>query len=253
MVHELKFVGSKSRVSKQIAPILQTLIDNNNVSLYYEPFCGGLNMMDKIECSIKVGNDSHKELIALWKKLQDGWNPPETITEEEYNSVRENPSAYPDYYVGLVGFAATFGSKWFGGYARGFKDDKVTPRDIPNEAIRNIMKPVPLIKNVRLTCKNYLDVDMEKLSNTLIYCDPPYKNTTKYATDNFDYNRFYNWCREVSKTNILCVSEYQMPPDFVCIWQKDVTTSLKVHKHEPRTERLFMLNPEKYGLHQYTA
>lgn len=39
-----------------------------------------------------------------------------------------------------------------------------------------------------------------------------------------------------------------MPPDFKCIWQKTITTSLKVHEHEFRTERLFMLNPEKYGL-----
>ena len=127
----IKYVGSKNKVSKQIAPILQSLIDDNNVSIYYEPFCGGLNMMDKIHCKVRVGNDIHKELIAL---------PPSTISEDEYNSVRLNKENYPDYYVGLVGFCSTFGSKYFGGYARGFKVDGVTPRDIPNEAIRNIMK-----------------------------------------------------------------------------------------------------------------
>lgn len=39
-----------------------------------------------------------------------------------------------------------------------------------------------------------------------------------------------------------------MPKDFTCIWQKSVTTSLKVHEHEVRTEKLFMLHPEKYGI-----
>lgn len=39
-----------------------------------------------------------------------------------------------------------------------------------------------------------------------------------------------------------------MPPDFKCIWQKNVTTKLKVGEHEQRVEKLFMLNPEKYGI-----
>lgn len=33
-----------------------------------------------------------------------GWQPPEHITEEEYNSVRQNKEKYPLYYVGYVGF-----------------------------------------------------------------------------------------------------------------------------------------------------
>ena len=47
------------------------------------------------------------------------------------------------------------------------------------------------------------------------------------------------------ETNILCVSEYEMPPDFKCVWEKQVTSSLKVHEHIARTEKLFMLHPDK--------
>lgn len=199
----MKYVGSKNRVSKYIAPIIQSLIDDNNVELYYEPFCGGLNMMDKIQCKNRVGNDIHKELIALLKKLQSGWIPPESISEDEYNKVRRNRDKYPDYYVGLVGFCSTFGAKYFGGYARGFKEDKITRRDMPNESIRNLMKQIPLIQNVKLICKDYLEIDMENLHNALIYCDPPYRNTTGYSSSKIDYEKFYEWCREVAKTNIL--------------------------------------------------
>lgn len=110
------------------------------------------------------------------------------------------------------------------------------------------MAQVSQIQGIKLICKNYLDIDMSGLRNALIYCDPPYQGTTKYSTKNFDYGKFYDWCREVGKTNILCVSEYNMPDDFTCIWQKTVTTSLKVQEHEVRTEKLFMLHPEKYGL-----
>lgn len=59
--------------------------------------------MDKIHCKVRVGNDIHKELIALLKKLQEGWIPPSSISEDEYNSVRLNKENYPDYYVGLFG------------------------------------------------------------------------------------------------------------------------------------------------------
>ena len=248
----MKYVGSKARISKQIAPILQSLIDNNKVNIYYEPFCGGLNMMDKIRCKNRVGNDIHKELIALLQQIQAGWQPPETITEDEYIQVRDNKKDYPDYYVGLVGFCATFGSKYFGGFARGYKADKVTPRDYANEAIRNLKTQAPFIQGVKLICNDYLDIDMNRLHNAVIYADPPYKNTTKYSTDGFDYERFYKWCREVGKTNILCISEYNMPNDFSCIWQKSITTSLdksnERHLQDNRIEKLFMLHPEKYGL-----
>lgn len=107
-------------------------------------------MIDKIQCENRIGNDIHKELIAMWNELQKGWIPPSHITEDEYISVRDNKEKYPDYYVGYVGYHATFGSKYFAGYARSFKADGVTPRDQSNEAYRNTMKQVPDIKDVFL-------------------------------------------------------------------------------------------------------
>lgn len=73
----------------------------------------------------------------------------------------------------------------------------------------------------------------------MIYCDPPYEGTTKYATGGFNYKTFWNWVRELSLSNYVLVSEYNAPDDFTSIWEKSVTTSLKVDKHEDRTEKLF--------------
>lgn len=46
-----------------------------------------------------------------------------------------------------------------------------------------------------------------------------------------------------------------MPQDFVCIWNTNTSTSLDVsnkrHLNDNRTEKLFMLNPQKYGLNPY--
>ena len=151
---------------------------------------------------------------------------------------------YPDYYVGFVGFNATFGAKYFGGYARGFKADKVTPRDLSNEAYRNLMKQIPQIIDVNFLCSDYKNNKYCDLENALIYCDPPYYNTTKYATGIFDHKEFWNWCRKMSKHNKVFVSEYNAPDDFDCIWSKQVTTGLKVHKHENRIEKLFIYREE---------
>lgn len=37
----MKYVGSKNRLSKDLAPIIQSCIDDNNIKNYWEPFVGG--------------------------------------------------------------------------------------------------------------------------------------------------------------------------------------------------------------------
>ncbi len=68
----MKYMGSKSRVAKWIAPILQKAIDTHEADYYFEPFCGGCNMLDKIVAIKRYGCDYNKYLIALLKYVQDG-------------------------------------------------------------------------------------------------------------------------------------------------------------------------------------
>ena len=237
----MKYVGSKNRLSNQLAPIIQSYIDGmgERCNGYWEPFVGGANMIDKIKFSHKYGSDSHKYLIALLRHIQQTTDDiPDTITEDEYDAVRINPDAYPDWYVGLVGFC-TFGAKWFGGYPRGFKADGVTQRDITNEAIRNIKKQAPEIKDVVFGCRNYYDCTYA--DGFVIYCDPPYRDTTKYATGSFDYEKFYRWCKDMAKNNIVLISEYWMPDDgFECIWQGNLKCTLDKASRTDKVERLYI-------------
>lgn len=114
----MKYVGSKNRLSKDLAPIIQSYIDSNNITHYWEPCCGGANMIDKIKCEHRFGSDIHPYLIALLKQAQtDTTVFPSTITEQEYQTVKQNPQNYPDWYVGLVGFCS-FGGKWWGGVSQ---------------------------------------------------------------------------------------------------------------------------------------
>ena len=239
----MKYVGSKNRLAKELTPIIQSYITDDTKG-YLEPFVGGANMIDKISCNNKFGCDIHEELIELLKYIQNTNNVlPTTITEEEYNKVRLNKDKYEKWYVGFVGFCATFGAKYFGGYARGFKEDKITPRDVPAESIRNIEKQRKNLQNIKFKCCSYDEIN-KNIKDFVIYCDPPYKGTLKYTTD-FDYDKFYKWCKEMSKNNIVLISEYWMPEEFECIWEKKTTVRIDSNKKSKdkkmeRTEKLFI-------------
>ena len=112
-------MGSKSRIAKSIAPIIQKCIDDNKIDTYIENFVGGSNMIEHIKCTIKNGYDSNKYLIEIWKELQGGWNPLDNInmTRELYNDIKDNKDKYFPYIVALAGLCATYNAKWFGGYA----------------------------------------------------------------------------------------------------------------------------------------
>ena len=87
-VDKMKYVGSKNRLAKELAPIIQSYITDETKG-YLEPFVGGANMIDKIKCENKFGCDIHEELIELLKYVQNLNNVlPQNITEDEYNKVK---------------------------------------------------------------------------------------------------------------------------------------------------------------------
>ena len=53
----------------------------------------------------------------MWKALQSGWEPPDIVTEAEYQYIKDHKDEDPAL-AGFVGFGCTFGAKWFAGYAR---------------------------------------------------------------------------------------------------------------------------------------
>ena len=217
------YLGSKSRIAKYIVPIIQSYI-NKNTELYLEPFVGGANVIDKINHHNKVGSDIHLELIKLLKKVQISVDDlPLTITAEEYKRVKENKEKYDSWYVGLVGFCSTFAAKYYGGFA-----NPAGGRDIPAERIRNLAKQAANLQNIEFVNKSF--DSWNSLNNCVIYCDPPYRGTTGYKTNKkFNYDEFYDWCRSMAETNTVLISEYSMPEDFECIWQKEHKTYMSAN------------------------
>lgn len=225
----IHYLGGKFRTQKPISTFLNTVIKENNIENYYEPFCGSCWITHNIECRDRHASDIHPDLIALWKALQGGWEPPTAISEQEYQDIRYQPSSA---LRGFVGFACSFGGKWFGGYARSRRE-----RNYCLDGKNSIMRRVPKLKDVEFQCISYNQLNP---TGALIYCDPPYADTTSYSMK-FDSEQFWHKVRQWSQTNKVYVSEYIAPDDFECVLEMQTKTDLKDKNNQliPRVERLF--------------
>lgn len=92
----------------------------------------------------------------------------------------------------------------------------------------------------RLTIGSVDFSEVEISSDSVVYCDPPYRGFSPYSkAKRFDHDRFYEWAL---RQNVpVFVSEYAMPEDFVEVaaWQKRCT--MKGAEHALRTtEKLFV-------------
>lgn len=233
-------MGSKARIAKDIVPII---LENRKENQYYiEPFAGGMNTIDKVN-GLRIANDINTYLISMWAALvNDGWKPTK-ISKDYYATIKQYKSIYPKYVVGWVGFNCSYSGKFFGGFAGDTLTKIGTIRDYQTEAIKNVLKQVDKLKGVRFTNLSYEKIILPK--NSIIYCDIPYKDTTKYNSD-FKHAEFYKWALLKAKEgHSVFISEYNMPKDFTCVWSKEVASSLsangKIGGNKISVEKLFVV------------
>ncbi len=230
----MKYVGGKHKIGKKIANILQLISPIETTTLYLEPFCGSLGvfklMTDYKKC---YASDFHPDLIALWRGIQNKTlEMPSRISKSTWLQLKNTKS--PNAMKGLVGFGCSFGGVFFSGYSQEYAGS--SNRNFYNETKRSLTKIAPIIqkKNVTFFCKSY---DKWKPKNSLVYCDPPYKNKKGYKVkkrdDEFDHNKFWEIMRKWSKHNYVVISEEKAPKDFKKIWcQAKHRTLNKQKKHK---------------------
>jgi DNA adenine methylase len=232
----MKYMGSKARFAKDLLPII--LKDRTEEQYYVEPFVGGCNIIDKVKGK-RIASDSNKYLIALWKGLQQGRELIMEIPKELYDKARnqynerENHN-FDDFTIGWIGFMGSFNGRFYGGGYSG----KHKNRDYIAEQIRNTLKQLEAIKDIDFYNCNYDQLQIPK--GSIVYCDIPYQGTKEYDTkDKFNHDKFWQWCRDISKDNTVFVSEYNAPNDFECVWQKEVNVSIRPNKTLAQVEKLF--------------
>ena len=213
--------------------------DKNGITTWIEPFLGGGNTIDKVPSRFtRVGYDVNEHTVMAMIDIRDNVDKlPTEVSEEYYKSLRGTP---PASITSWTRFVCSFSGKFGNGYARDSKG-----RNYAREALDNAEKQSPNLQGVEILHDSF---ENTSFNNSLIYCDPPYKGTTKYKTDNFDYDKFYSWCVGQSKLgNLVYISEYDMPQEydnhlFECVWQGEIKTNFASNRKQAThnaVEKLF--------------
>lgn len=199
----MRYFGGKARIAKELCKFLQGELKEGQA--FVDLFCGSCNVVSKIEADVRLANDLHKELIAMWKSTQDGTFQPVRVSEEEYKLMRldTNNETYPAWFRGFIGFGCSFSGKWWGGFAKCNRGD-----DYYMNALNSTNKKASKLQGVIFSQGSYKDVKGIP-DASLIYCDIPYKGTTKYSVGEFNHEEFYAWAIDMKRKghNVL-VSEY---------------------------------------------
>lgn len=226
-------MGSKARIAKYILPII--LKDRKEGQCYVEPFVGGANMIDKVS-GFRIGSDSNEHLIIALKMIRDN---PEIVPKNssEYTKEMRQKAMDSDSMNSvdcLMYFACSFAARFKHCWARGNKYD-----DFVRAARTSALKQSPKLSGIKLICKSYDELNIPPQS--IIYCDPPYAKTAKYKNE-FDHDKFWQWCREKRKEgHMVFISEYNAPDDFICVWKQELNVSVARNgKHKKAIEKLFV-------------
>lgn len=217
----MKYMGGKSRLVTYIASEINNIALLENIENYYEPFCGGCAIVENINIKNRYASDLNKYLIALLKKLQEPqiFEYP-NLSKEQWNHIRYNKDQYEDWLVAWAGFFCSFNCKWFDGWGGQFYDKYNKETNAQLRGYNSCCREQKFLKDINISCKRYNNI--EKPYHAIIYCDAPYIGTKQYkgAEEKFDFNEYYNWLRDISKDNLVFVSEYRMPiNDFKSIKQ----------------------------------
>lgn len=196
--------GGKARQAPYIGRAIRAAAQNR--TRYLEPFVGGGNVLVRIpERWDRTASDIHHDLILMWQAVQTGWQPPAHITRDQYEAQRHAP---PSPLRGFTGYACSWGAKWFDGYMTH------TKIDLADATRRWLLTHHDRIASVRFVHADYRD--WSPGADTVVYCDPPYRESTGYRSMRFDHDEFWATCdRWVADGAAVLVSEFTAPPGWV--------------------------------------
>lgn len=226
------YLGGKAKLARRIAEIINSEKKENSV--YIEPFVGAGSVMVEVNSQEKKASDAHPGLITLWKALQRGWVPPDSVSEVLYAELKRKKDT-ADPLTSFAGFACSFSGKWFDTYARN-KDS----RNYASVARRSLLRKIEKMKKVEFSCVSYEKAHIP--AGSFVYCDPPYEGVAQYrGVEAFCHETFWRWVEETAERATILVSSYCAPERFECVAEFAVKRDLRGGKpHRTKlTERLF--------------
>jgi len=223
--------GGKQRIGKKLAEEIVdealAIADDEDFQIkgYCEPFCGMLGVYQHIPELFEEGGltklkykagDTNGSLIKMWEKMQKKWVPEYKCSKKCFERLKNDGKVSAK--KGFLGFIYSFRGIYFSSYT------KRTTQRVKNtiERMKNIAQK---LEDVIFSSGKY--DQFSNLRGYVIYCDPPYQKQSEYYIDTgkerkrltFDNDKFFEWCRRMSKHNIVFVSEFKAPKDFDQIWK----------------------------------
>lgn len=198
----MRYLGGKMRQSKIIAAHC------TGQFAYVEPFCGA---MWSAVASIKLNNnrefwlsDANPYLMTFWAAvIKEGWNPPASPTEDDWRWYNKN-RPIDDPMTGYLGFAWSFGGKFFGGAARSNGNFQGSHS--------STMAKIKILRtaDVKLQCGSFDEVNRPRHAATY-YLDPPYENRTHQfkGSSQFDYGKFRAWASRLAQKNTVLTTGFE--------------------------------------------
>lgn len=239
----MRYQGGKAKTANKIAETIFNLCEPTS---FYEPFMGGgwvSSSIAKLDYFKELYlSDIQPDLMCLWKKALNGYKPPTHMLKDEYDLLRSQID--PSALRGWAAFAASHSGKYFGGYGATTKDGS---RNYLEEASRSFNIKVQNLQVYNNTKDLYLSTcSYESIcpkTNSVIYCDPPYADTTVYSANKvsqFDSQNFWHqmnkWVKEGHK---VFVSEFNAPPEWNSLWSVEHKSTLDPNTSKTNTEYLF--------------
>lgn len=222
------YQGGKQRLGKKIYQVIRDIENqlSTNPLPYLEPFVGYAGVLKHFAMENErkcYATDLNRDVIEMWKALQNGWVPDMKCSQDRYETLKLNTE--PSKERGLYGILCSFGAQFF----RSYRKPSAT-RDYVTTGVRKLVKVVKYLSKVifleAMSYENSITM-LKEHDRLLIYCDPPYFNNNISSSyfNAFSHDEFWETIRVWSRKNIVVVSEYQAPTDFICIWREECTNN----------------------------
>ena len=212
----IKWSGSKRSQSEEIVK----RIPKGDYTTYYEPFCGGCSVLFQLlhsDVNFKryVCSDKNKGLINLWNEIKN--NPEEVIKQYEimwnelnidddkerkknyFYSVREryNKEGSP-YDFMFIMRTTTNGMPRYNNKGEFNNSFHVTRNGvIPKSLAKTIREWSEVLNKYKVEFIHGEYNDIQPNEEDFIYLDPPYANTKGMYYGTIDYDKLWDWMREL--------------------------------------------------------
>ncbi len=244
----MRQLGGKTRtgipISKEVTNLIKYDVNPLPLVNYVEPFCGSLGHFKRMVEFLNhkkinmYASDGCPDVMIMWEQARKGkFKRPPRITKEIWDKlkVQKEPSALRAY----VGYGHAHMGVWF----KGFLGDKAHAN--PEFLYNDIMKMGKLFKRTTFRHCDFTKAMDGVVGRSLIYCDPPYKDThwgygSSFTFDSAVLYRTIDKWRKQGHTVI--VSEFTYPYGRVLL---DLTQPVNTRNNDKRQrtmqEKLFLV------------